>query len=39
MCFEPMLAPTAALTDGVAAIVPAGTVFQASFAIRFTVRS
>ena len=39
MCFEPMLAPTAALTDGVAAIVPAGTVFQASFVIRFTVRS
>ncbi len=38
MCFEPMLAPTAALSDGAAMVVPAGTVFQASFAIRFTVR-
>ena len=36
MCFEPMLAPTAALSDGTARIVPAGTVFQAAFTIRFT---
>ncbi|MDA1026472.1 MAG: aldose 1-epimerase [Planctomycetota bacterium] len=37
MCFEPMLAPTAALSDGAALVVAAGTVFQASFTIRFTV--
>lgn len=37
MCFEPMLAPTAALSDGDALVVAAGTVFQASFSIRFTV--
>ncbi|MDG1977359.1 MAG: aldose 1-epimerase [Phycisphaerales bacterium] len=35
-CIEPMLAPTAGLSDGDVAIVAAGTTLEASFTIRFT---
>lgn len=35
-CIEPMLAPTAGLSDGDVATVPAGTSLEASFTIRFT---
>ena len=36
-CIEPMLAPTAGLSDGDVLVVPAGTSLEASFTIRFTV--
>ena len=34
-CIEPMLAPTAGLSDGEVTVVPAGGVLDASFTIRF----
>ncbi len=37
VCFEPMLAPTAALTDGSAAVVPAGGRLEATFEIHVHV--
>lgn len=36
-CIEPMLSPTAGLSDGDVAFVPAGTSLEASFTIRYTV--